>query len=226
MNGVAAPARVRCTLGSEAALLRLLARQLDSLVPGDGPAADAEQLAPLLAPALERLAPILAAVRAFEPGVYHPYNALQHASLLYLLANEAFRQQGHGVLAERLFCLNRALNAIDLFYAVQMPEVFFLSHGLGAVLGNAQYAGPLVVFQQVTVGRVGAQRPQIGRNVVLYPNAVVTGDTVLGDGCVVSAGCVLHGQQVPPDTLVVPGPAGRPEFRPRRKDYLGLYLRG
>jgi len=212
-------------IGTPDKLARHVARQLDSLFPQDGADADQAAITPHVPGALQRLAPILAAVRAFETGRFNHFNSLQYASWLYLLGNQVFRAQGHGVLAERLFCLNRALNAIDLFYAVDLPEVFFLSHGLGTVLGNAQYADRLVVFQNATVGRVGADRPQIGRNVVLYPGAVVTGRSVLGDGCVVSAGTVLHNQVMPPDTIAVQQD-GRVVCVPRRKDYVGLYLAG
>jgi serine O-acetyltransferase len=210
-------------IGTERRLADHVARQLDSLFPQDGAACDAAALAPHVAPSLQRLRPILAAVRCFETGRFNHFNSLQYASWLYLLANQVWRQEGHAVLAERLFCLNRALNAIDLFYAVDLPEVFFLSHGLGSVLGNAQYGDRLVVFQNVTVGRVGANRPQIGRNVVLYPGAVVTGASVIGDGCVVSAGTVLHDVEMPAGMLAVQR-EGRPAFVPRRKDYTGLYL--
>lgn len=214
---------ITLAIGSADKLARHVARQLDSLFPQDGPDADVGALAPHIPATLQRLQPILASVRAFETGRFNHFNSLQYASWLYLLGNEVFRHHGHGALAERLFCLNRALNAIDLFYAVELPEVFFLSHGLGAVLGNAQYGDRLVVFQHATVGRVGADRPQIGRNVVLYPGAVVTGRSVVGDGCVVSAGTVLHNQQMPDNTMAVQQD-GRVVFVPRRKDYTGLYL--
>lgn len=211
-------------IGSEQKLTHYVARQLDHLFPDAGVQADEAALAPLVGPALQRLQPVLAAVRAFDALRFNHFNALQYASWLYLLGNVCFRQSGHCVLAERLFCLNRALNGMDLFYAVDLPRVFFLSHGLGAVLGNASYGERLVVFQQVTVGRVGDDRPKIGSDVVLYPGAVVTGACVVGDRCVVSAGAVLHGLQVPDDSLVVMQD-GRPTCLPRRKDYIGLYLR-
>lgn len=214
-------------IGSASKLAAHVARQLDQLMPHSSQAADMAQLMPHINPALLRLRPVLAAVRAFDASHFNHFNALQYASFLYLLANQVWRQThadgSQVVLADRLFCLNRALNAIDLFYAVQMPEVFFLSHGLGTVLGQADYGERLVVFQNVTVGRVGDARPRIGSNVVLYPGAVVTGASVIGDGCVVSAGTVVHGVQVPANMLVL-SQAGALCFVPRRKDYSGLYL--
>lgn len=210
-------------IGSEKALARYVARQLDNLFQEDGLASDLALISPLVAPALERLRPILASVRCFDPACFNHFNSLQYASWLYLLANEHWRRSGDTVLASRLFCLNRALNAIDLFYSVEMPEVFFISHGLGTVIGNATYGKRLVVFQNVTVGRVGQDRPQVGDNVVLYPGAVVTGKAVIGNNCVVSAGTVLHGVSVP-DNTVVKWNSGQLEFISTSKDYTNIYL--
>jgi serine O-acetyltransferase len=194
------------------------------MLPGDGLDADTDQIAPLLPRTLERMRPILAAVRNFDHDTFDHYNALQYTTFLYLLANEQWRTRPRGALADRLFCLNRALNAIDLYYAVTMPEVFFVSHGLGTVLGKATYGERLVVFQNVTVGRVGEDRPVLGAGVVLYPGAAVTGSAVIGDNCVISAGTTVHGVEVPPNTVVKSGPNGL-VMTTRTRDFLALYFR-
>ena len=210
--------------GSVAALTRFVAAQLDNIVPAEGREIDEATVGDLLPAALARMAPVLEAVRSFTPGRFNHLNSLQHTTLLYLLSNEQWRRHGPGPVADRLFCLNRALNAIDLFYAVQMPQVFFISHGLGAVLGNAVYGDRLVVFQNVTVGRVGNDRPTLGTDVVLYPGATVTGNAVVGDRSVIAAGTVVHGTQVPPDSIAT-SEGGSLVIRPRRRDYAALYFR-
>jgi serine O-acetyltransferase len=215
--------KIALAAGSREALARYTAQQLNNMVPEQGLQADLDALMPLMDGTLERLRPILAAVRAFETDRFDHYNSLQYASWLYLLGNEQHRRGGAGPLAARLFCLNRALNALDLFYAVALPEVFFISHGLGAVLGNASYGERLVLFQNVTVGRVGEDRPRVGSNVVLYPGAMVTGKAVIGNNCVVAAGTVLHGVEQPDNTVALQR-GGKLEFRALGKDYSGAYL--
>ena len=215
---------VKVAAGSSKALACFIAAQLDHIVPGDGRDADETLVATLLPVALMRIVPILDAVHSFTPGCFNHLNSLQYATLLYLLAHEQWCRFGPGPAADRLFCLNRTLNAIDLFYAVQLPPVFFISHGLGTVLGNAIYGNRLVVFQNVTVGRVGDDRPTIGANVVLYPGAVVTGKAIIGDRSVVAAGTVVHGCEVPPDSIVTTN-GGALVIRPRRRDYAELYFR-
>lgn len=210
--------------GTSGELARYVAGQLDRFFADAGLAADEERARSCVEPALERLRPILAAVRNFEPDRFDHFHALQYATFLYLLARQsALGGAGH-TFADRLFCLNRALNAIDLYHAVRMPEVFFISHGLGSVLGNADYGDRLVVFQGVTVGRVGEQRPSVGCDVVLYPGASITGCAVVGDRCVIGAGVQLHGESIPSDS-VVSLRAGTLSIAPRKRDYAALYFR-
>jgi serine O-acetyltransferase len=38
-------------------------------------------------------------------------------------------------LADRIYYLNKALNGLDLFYEVEMPDVFYLDHPVGTVIG-------------------------------------------------------------------------------------------
>jgi serine O-acetyltransferase len=211
-------------VGTGDALATFVARQLNSLFPGETIESDVERLRADVPLALDRMRPILESVRMFDPTVFDHFNSLQYSSFLYLLANEGWRLNSDRVFADRLFCLNRALNSVDLFYAVTMPEVFFLSHGLGAVLGNASYGERLVVFQHVTVGRVGDARPSIGSDVVLYPGATVTGHASIGERSVVAAGTVVHNVVVPPDS-VVSGQGGELLIKPRTRDYMALYLR-
>ena len=215
---------LRLRAGTPRALAGYIATQLHHLLPCEGLDSDTARVFRVLPEALERIRPILAAVTAFRPDEFDHFHSLQYATLLYLLGNTQSRLAEVDPLADRLFNLNRIINSIDLFHGIVMPEVFFISHGLGTVLGNATYGNRLVVFQNVTVGRIGADRPMIGKNVVLYPGSVVTGRTSIGDNSVIAAGTVVHGTEVPPDTLAVTQ-GGDLTLRPRRKDYAALYFR-
>jgi len=210
--------------GTPETLSRYVAAQLNNMFPADGLDADIEKIGALVPQALDRIRPVLAAVRNFDRQCFNHFNSLQYATFLYLLGNEQWRTCSADALADRLFCLNRALNAIDLFYAVEMPEVFFLSHALSTVLGNAQYGNRLVVFQNVTIGRVGDDRPIVGDNVVLYSGAVVTGKAIIGHNSVVAAATVVHGVHVP-DNSVALMRGGELVFKPRTRDFSGLYFR-
>jgi len=201
-----------------------VARQLDSLFPSDGIDPDINAITKILPTAIDRLKPILRTVRCFNKDLFHYHHSLQYSVFLYLLANEQWRNNSEHSLSDRLFLLNRALNSIDLFYSIEMPDVFFISHGLGTVLGNAKYGNRLVVFQNVTVGRVGEMKPIIGNNVVLYPGAVVTGRTVVGNNSIVSAGTILHNETVPDNTIVKITNGGQLVFKKNTRNYIDLYF--
>lgn len=209
--------------GTERALATLTAMQLGMLFPDPHSPRDVDRIEALLPATLERLSPILASALSFETGRFNHRHSMQYATYLYLLGNEAWRRDASVEFCERLFCLNRALHGLDLFYAVALPEVFLISHGLGLVLGAATYGNCLVFSQNVTVGRVGEDRPTIGSNIVFYPGAVVSGRSVIGDGCVIGANTVVHNRDMPANTIATMGTDG-PMFRPNSRDFIGLYF--
>ena len=204
-------------------LTKYVATQLNNMFPVGGFEQDVEVMMEVMPRALERMRPILEVVRTFESDIFNHFNSLQYATFLYLLGNEHWKIESSGLIADRLFCLNRTLNSIDLFYTVEMPEIFFISHGLGSVLGNVTYGNRLVFFHNVTVGRVGDHRPTIGENVILYPGASITGRSEIGCNSVVSAGTTLHNISVP-DNVVVTSRGSKIVFKPLNRDYLNLYL--
>jgi serine O-acetyltransferase len=204
-------------------MARYVARQLDNMFPADSFEADLAAVEPSVGPALERMRPILAALRIYEPDRFDHFHSLAYASFVYLLSTEVVAR-GDAVMGDRLFCLNRALNAIDLYHAVKLGEVFGIGHSLGTVLGNAVYGTKIIICQNVTVGRVADNRPTLGDRVLLYPGCSVTGRSVVGDNCVISAGVAVHNMDVPSNTLVTQK-AGEVVLQPLERDFIGLFLR-
>ncbi|MES2025551.1 MAG: hypothetical protein V4448_08355 [Pseudomonadota bacterium] len=206
-------------------LAEYVAKQLGAFFPVGNIESDKQRIFELLPDVIQRLKPILKAVRCFDSKIFNYIHSLQYTTFLYLLANEHWRKDPKSpIFADRLFYLNRALNSIDLFYSIELPSVFCIGHGgLGTVLGNVVYGERLVVFHNVTIGRVGDMRPKIGKNVVIYTGAVVTGNTMIGDGSVVSAGTILHNVEVPADVIAA-SVNGQIIFKPRNRDYTDLYF--
>jgi serine O-acetyltransferase len=210
-------------VGTERELAGVTALQLGAMFPDPDARHDAERIEALLPATLARLRPILSSARSFKTDHFNHRHSMQYATYLYLLGNESWLQGTSTELSDRLFCLNRALHGLDLFYQLALPEIFLISHGVGLVLGATVYGERLMLSQNVTVGRVGEARPIIGSNIVFYPGAVVTGNSVIGDGCVVAANTVLHNCNVPANTIAKMGIDG-PVFIPRTRDLIGLYF--
>lgn len=87
----------------------------------------------------------------FQKGKIDVHHTGQYAILLCYLARVAF-EAGDRETADRVYALNKALHGFDIFYEVELPNVFFMEHPVGTVLGRAQYSDRLFLGQNVTVG--------------------------------------------------------------------------
>lgn len=57
---------------------------------------------------------------------FSPFHSAQYGYMLYFLANDLYKKMGINILSDKLYLLNKMINSIDLYYAVEMPKIFFL----------------------------------------------------------------------------------------------------
>lgn len=131
-------------------------------------------------------------------------NGDHFAIYLYFLGNTIWRETGDSQLPTRLFYLNKCMHGLDLFYSVNMPDIFMLVHPLGTVIGNGFYQDFLVVYQNVTIGSNDAGiYPRFGKGTVLYAKSSVIGACRMGDDVVVGANSFILDVEVPDHSVVV-----------------------
>ena len=125
--------------------------------------------------ALQRLPHCINAVRLWPLDEFDHLHSSQYTTIPYFLANSLWhtgadralpRTGAERALCHKLFGLNKALNGIDLFYEIDMPDTFFIGHSVGIVLAKASYGERLVLYQGCTVGKNHGQAPVIGAGVV------------------------------------------------------------
>lgn len=204
-------------------LLDYLQRQLTNFFP-DG----SEYRALLnthLDAALQRLRHCINAVRPWQRDAFDVLHSSQYCQFLYYLANTVWRESGQTELPTKLFLLNKALNGIDCFYEIQMPDVFYIGHSVGIVLAKASYGERLVLYQNSTVGKNHGVAPVLEDGVVLYANSAVIGGCRVGAGTVLSQGCSLVNHDAPAGVLVFSGVAGKPVFKPQTRPPLAQFFR-
>ncbi|HEY3696550.1 hypothetical protein [Phenylobacterium sp.] len=201
------------------------AAQCANLIPDGKSAAFRACVAAHLDEALERLHRCINACAPWRPDQFNVLQSSQYCIYLYYLSNTIWRRSGDASAATRLFLMNKALNGIDLFYEIAMPEVFYIGHSVGIVLAKATYGNFLVLYQNVNVGRHIADIPVIGDRVILYPNSSVVGASVVEDGCVLSQGVRVINRRTPAGSMVFPAEKGALAFRPAPADLLGEYFR-
>lgn len=162
--------------------------------------------------ALERLQHCIDHVRMWPQGQFNPLNSSQYCQYLYFLSNTIWHghaQQDPTGIATRAFLLNKALNGIDLFYEIAMPEVFFIGHSVGIVLAKATYGNYLVLYQNSTVGKNHGVAPVLDDGVIMYPNSAIIGRCHIGARTIVSQGCGIVNRDTPGDCIAFPGQAGQ-----------------
>ncbi|MBF0323942.1 MAG: serine acetyltransferase [Alphaproteobacteria bacterium] len=151
-------------------------------------------------------------------AVFDHLNTDQYAAFLYLLANSIHRADGDLRVAAKLYALNKALHGLDVFYAVELPDIFCFVHPVGTVIGRGAFQDYFCAYQNVTVGGdLDGNLPVLGRGVVMYGGSRVVGRAQLGDNVLVSAGASILGQTVPSD-CVVAGASPSLSTRPTRRD--------
>jgi serine O-acetyltransferase len=175
--------------------------------------------------ALERMHRCINACAPWRPDQFNVLQSSQHTIFLYFLANTIWTQSGDTAAPTRLFLMNKALNGIDLFYEIAMPQVFYIGHSVGIVLAKATYGEFLVLYQNSTIGRHKDQIPVIGEGVVVYPNSAIVGRSVVGNGAVISQGTSVLGRKVPDGQMAFTGADGQLTFRPSPPNLLDEYFR-
>ncbi len=201
-----------------------VANQIETFFP-DGQPNTGKIIASCMDKALNRLETCINEVKMWRANEFDYLHSSQYALLLYFLSNTIWQQQGEERLCVKLFYLNKALNGIDCFYEIEMPEIFFIGHSVGIVLAKATYGNYLVLYQNSTVGKNHGIAPVIGDGVILYPNSAIIGRCHVGNGTVISQGVSVINRNSPGDCLVVQGEAGDLVFRPHQdgsKEYFRL----
>lgn len=135
-------------------------------------------------------------------AVFNHLHGDHFAMYLWFLANSSWQLGGEDETPTRLSIVNKALHGIDLFYNVQMPEIFLLVHPVGTVLGRASYSDYLVVYQNCTIGSDGFSYPTFGGSAILYSGSSVIGDCHVGDNVVFGANASIVRQSVPANSRV------------------------
>lgn len=208
----------------QAQLTQVVVRQLENFVP-DGLEIDRLLITRYLQQSLERLRVCINSVRCWKENEFDHLHSSQYCIFLYYLANTIWKESGDTELPTKLFILNKALNAIDMFYEIDMPERFFIGHSVGIVLAKASYSDYLVLYQNSTVGKNHGVAPVIESGVIMYPNTAIIGKSLVRSGSVISQGVSVINRETLGNCLVFSGIGNSLEFKETSTDYLSQIFR-
>ena len=158
--------------------------------------------------ALERTELSLNAIKGCVGG-FNQLISWHYSLFLYHMSRYLWRELGEQETATRIFLLNKALNGIDLFYEVEMPQNFLICHTVGAVFAKAQYGNYSVFYQGCTVGRQADHRPVLEDGVVMFPGSMVLGKSLIRENTVISANVTIINSETPGNCMVFQGKNGK-----------------
>ena len=137
-------------------------------------------------------------------GDLNPFNTVQYCMFLYFFSNEL--SDSNLQLADKVYYLNKMLNAVDLYHEIKLPDVWGCEHPLGAVMGKAKYGERFFFYQGCTVGgnRKNGELfyPEIGEDVMMYSNSKILGNSVIGNRVILSANTYIINSIIPDDVIV------------------------
>lgn len=188
--------------------------------------ADRMMIAHVLPQTCERYQYCASKIKSFNGSDVDLFDVRKYPIFLYFLYHNihSLALQDETRIKDRLYCLNRYLHGCSLFYKLDLPRVFFLSYASSIILGTTTYGENFVAFPGSTVGAYNNHVAIIGSQVVLMPNVIVSGKSVVGDNVVISTGVRVINQQIPDNTLVFQGPSNSLVFKENDGSYIRSYL--
>ena len=99
--------------------------------------------------------------------------------------------------------MNKALHGLDVYYQVELPDIFSWQHPVGTVLGRARYSNYAFFYQRCTVGgNIELDYPTFEEGVVLYGDTAVIGKSHIQRNTWVSVGTKVLDDSPPPDSVL------------------------
>lgn len=149
-------------------------------------------------------------------------HADQYAQFLYFFSNSLWNISQNKTVCDKLLLLNRTLHSVFISYKGILPDVFFLGHPVGTILGNASYNDFLVVFQNVTVNTSmddkGMSAPQLGKGLFLAAGAKIIGNKKVGERVSIGVDAVVYDKEIPDDSVVIKNMDGEVLIHNRKKE--------
>ena len=136
---------------------------------------------------------------------FDAFHSIQWMTLLYYLSHELYLRKSN--LCDKVYYLNKIMHSVDLFYAIELPQIWSAEHPLGAVMGRAKYSNGFFFYQGCTVGGTKDKEdnihyPVLDENVRMYSNSSILGRCHIGAGAQIGAGAIVKNQDVPAGCVV------------------------
>jgi len=134
--------------------------------------------------------------------IFNTLHTIHYCFFLYFLSRALLPTKQGAALAAHVYALNKMLNCLDLFYEVDLPQIFYFDHPIGSVIGRAKFGEYFQFRQNCTVGNNHGVFPTFGSNVCLWSGVTVVGNCNIGDNVIFSSGSYVKDQDIPSNSIV------------------------
>ncbi len=133
-------------------------------------------------------------------------HSCQWFMFVYTLANTIWHAKEDIIIrrsiCDKLYGLSKILSSCDLYYEVDMPEVWSCDHPMGSVIGRAKYGNNFSFSQGCTVGNNHGIYPVIEDHVSMLSNAKVLGKSHIGSYVILAANSYVKDTDIPDHSIV------------------------
>ena len=134
--------------------------------------------------------------------VFSPLHVYQYTIFLYFLANTLFVNTKNRSLCDRIYALSKIISGMDLYYEVEMPDIFFCDHPVGSVIGRGKFGNYFSFVQGCTVGNNKGIFPEFGERVVMLSDSKVLGKCKIGSNVIIAANTYIKDTDIPDNSIV------------------------
>lgn len=138
-----------------------------------------------------------------DESFFSPFHSGQWSMFLFYLSNTIFKSgSGDTVVCDKVYYLNKMLNACDLLYSVDLPSIYMADHPVGAVMGKGKYNDFFSFCQGCTVGNNNGVFPVFGKYVTMMSNAKILGNCNIGNNVIIGANTYIIDNDIPDNSIV------------------------
>ncbi len=135
--------------------------------------------------------------------IFNPLHVAQYTMFLYQMSRHLCINNSENTdLCDKIYGISKMISSADIYYGVEMPDIWFFDHPQGSVIGRAQYGNFFTFSQGCTVGNNKGIYPRFGEHVSMMSGSKVLGDCQIGDYVILAANSYIIDQDVPPFSIV------------------------
>ena len=109
--------------------------------------------------------------------------------------------------SKKLGNLHRYLSGMFLSYKCELPDIFFIFHSVGTVIGNSSYNYFLFISQSVTINTwyilSNVRHPILGKGLYLGTHAKIIGNQEIGDYVSIGVEATSYRDNIPSNSTII-----------------------